>query len=125
MISCFVLEQLTQAGSSLLGSPACFSILQQGSGVTRVCQTHPLTRPSQLWLGLAWLARRLHSGAAVSPHCAHTHTGTKHTLGNKTHTHTHTIPQSRGLCIPNYFSDMETLQSRKHLPFPPSLTCQH
>lgn len=55
----------------------------------------------------------------------HTHMRT-HMHRNKTHSwkqkaHTHMIPQSRGLLVPNYCNDMETLQSKKHLAFPPPL----
>lgn len=64
--------------------------VQQGEGMTRACQTHPLTCSSQHWLGLAWLtACWLHRGTAASPHCTHTHTHKKqNTLLETTHTHT-------------------------------------
>lgn len=124
----FVTELMTQSGSASPGSSACFSIKyvysEEGGGfgcsIKGVRQTHPLTRPSQLWLGLAWLAHRLSQWCS----CESTHThSNKHGLG--TTTRTHQIPQNRGLCITNYASDMETQQSRKHLPFippPPYMT---
>lgn len=59
MTSCFVLEQPTQVPLSLVAQHVFSTSIrvQRGSGMTRVRQTHPLTRLSQPWLGLAWLAR--------------------------------------------------------------------
>jgi len=121
---CFVLEQLTQAvhlceiAQHVLPSDLCVEGEWRDASVPD-SPSHPSQSalagfgmagtPSQQWRSCESTLR------------TQTHTGTKHTLGNKTRT----IPQSRGLCIPNYSSDMETLQSRKHLHCPPSLTCQH
>lgn len=118
MTSCFVLEQLTQAGWSLLAAQCVFP-----SDTCIAGEWHDVSVPDSpshppqsalAGLGLA--------GTPTAPwrscESTNTHAETKHSPGNKnTLTHTHMIPQSRDLCIPNYSSDMETLQSRKHLPF--------
>lgn len=68
------------------------------------------------WVWLGWHADAQWRSCESRLH-THTYTHTqieiKHSLGNKTHTWFY-----RDLFIPNYSSDTETLQSRKHLPFP-------
>lgn len=89
----FVTEQMTQTGSASPGSSACFSIKyvysEEGGGfgcsIKGVRQTHPLTRPSQLWLGLAWLAHRLSQWRSCES--THTHTVTN-TVLEQQHAHT-------------------------------------
>ena len=78
--------------------------------------SHPVPVSSG-WVWLGWHADCTVAQLWVHTY-THTHTQKQNTLLETKHTHAHMIPQSRGLCIPNYSSDMETLQSRKHLPFP-------
>lgn len=95
-----------------------------GCSMMQVRQTHPLTRPSRLWLGLVWLAHRLHSGAAVSPHKRmHTrrHTQKQNTLLEWWHAHTrfHTTEVCALLIMPVTWKHNKVESICTPLPLPP------
>lgn len=110
-ISCFVLEQLTQAGSSFLAAHACFSITyvcSRGVAWFECARLNLSPVPGGFgWVWLGW-----HTDCTMAQLCTDTHT-------QNYKKHRQMIPQSSDLCIPNYCNDMETLQNWKHLAFPP------
>lgn len=91
MTSCFVLEQMTQAGSSLLAAQCVFpsdTCIARGRRDATVPDSP--SHPSQSALAGFGLAAQWRSCEST----LHTYTQTKHTLGNKTHTHDSTEQRS-------------------------------